>query len=591
MSFSHALTQIDSVALEQAVVVAEMDVTLLKETLENILLKDGRINLKNSGPSNIASISLRGGNSSQVQVSWNGVELNSPMLGQIDINLLNPVLFDEIHLNSSIRSFSGITGELNFISNNSGIGIKEFNYEIGFRTKSFNSSEAYFQTKLSNKKSLFTIKAYNQWAKNNFYFPSLENVKQNQHADLKRKGVLLSHHIKTKNRAEFSVHLWAQDSFNEIPPTVVQNNSTAVQTDKFLRVQVHSKFKIKEIEAQTVGAFSINQNGFKDPLYLIDSENPYSRTFGRISLSKKRKHWSPKMEFSAEYVRANSENYREIKNRFVLNSVGYITRTSEKSSFNLNLKTSLINQEILIGYQAFIDFKLLKSVKAFGGISRTFRIPTFNDLYWIPGGNLELKPELADAQELGVSGTFKKNKFRTTPKMTFYHRFTQNWILWSFQPQNSFWSADNINEVRSAGIEVNLPLEIVLENGSRLKSKLGGQFISSVFLEALNLPAISEGDAVYYVPNNSYQVNVEYQNKAWSAFSTYNYVGKQAGVVYTLDDFHLFSAGVSKSFKVYENTLEFRLTAQNLSNTRYEMVEYRPLPGRHYTLEINLKSK
>jgi len=82
-----------------------------------ILLSDYTpLYLRNYGPGLIYSISLRGSNSAQASISWNGININSPMHGQIDLSLIktNPTRSIGIISNSYEN---GLSGELRIDDN------------------------------------------------------------------------------------------------------------------------------------------------------------------------------------------------------------------------------------------------------------------------------------------------------------------------------------------------------------------------------------------------------------------------------------------------------------------------------------------
>ena len=74
--------------------------------------------------------------------------------------------------------------------------------------------------------------------------------------------------------------------------------------------------------------------------------------------------------------------------------------------------THFFSPSIGINY-GFLKRKQLK-LKANAGIN--YNYPTFNDLYWSPWGNIDLKPEQAEMVEFGISYDYKIKKTEVTMK-------------------------------------------------------------------------------------------------------------------------------------------------------------------------------
>ena len=81
--------------------------------------------------------------------------------------------------------------------------------------------------------------------------------------------------------------------------------------------------------------------------------------------------------------------------------------------------------------------------------SSHFRNPTFNDLYWIPGGNSNLMPEFGNNINSNLKillpyiGSFNFYLFNSK---------TENMIQWL--PIQTYWKASNINKVKPQDIAI-----------------------------------------------------------------------------------------------------------------------------------------
>jgi len=89
-----------------------------------------------------------------------------------------------------------------------------------------------------------------------------------------------------------------------------------------------------------------------------------------------------------------------------------------------------------------------------GWVNNSYRNPTFTDLYYkspTQTGNMELKPEEALSAQLGLRYT--KHKLRAS--LSAFYRYGYRIIDWTRESGSDQWSAGNITNIRSAGVDFN----------------------------------------------------------------------------------------------------------------------------------------
>ncbi len=100
-----------------------------------------------------------------------------------------------------------------------------------------------------------------------------------------------------------------------------------------------------------------------------------------------------------------------------------------------------------IGYNINSNFKL------YSNIGKTFRIPTYTDLYYSDRttiGNENLNPESATSTELG----FKYNTSNFKISGAFFNRKAKNIIDYVKENENDLWNAVNIGSLKTTGFEL-----------------------------------------------------------------------------------------------------------------------------------------
>ena len=91
----------------------ELDSTVLRESITNsladVLSQNSTIFIKSYGRGSLSTASFRGTSPSHTQVMWNGIKLNSPMLGMVDFSLIPSYFIDDANIYHGASS-TGITG-------------------------------------------------------------------------------------------------------------------------------------------------------------------------------------------------------------------------------------------------------------------------------------------------------------------------------------------------------------------------------------------------------------------------------------------------------------------------------------------------
>ncbi|MDP3451863.1 MAG: TonB-dependent receptor plug domain-containing protein [Bacteroidales bacterium] len=96
-------------------------------------------------------------------------------------------------------------------------------------------------------------------------------------------------------------------------------------------------------------------------------------------------------------------------------------------------------------------------LEASGWINNSYRNPTFTDLYYkspTQTGNMGLKPEEAIAAQIGLRFT----RFNLRSSVSGFYRYGYRIIDWTRESGSDQWSASNITNIRSAGIDISAML-------------------------------------------------------------------------------------------------------------------------------------
>jgi outer membrane cobalamin receptor len=303
-------------------------------------------------------------------------------------------------------------------------------------------------------------------------------------------------------------------------------------------------------------------------------------------------HTKIRVYFDEELSVITSNNYDQNASR----NTATVTASAERNTTD-RLNTLILIREIINNNNFLIpDFSAglqlrISDAKEYylkANISRNSKLPSMNDLFWIPGGNPELKNEYAFIYELSYK---MKQKISTAITMSsdlalFTNRI-KDMIQWH-PGEYSFWTAGNIQSVNSGGIESSLAIDYICNN---LKGRFSADYsyIRAFTTSPDDGKSVSVGKQLMYVPENqaNASMRVFYKNihSAWSS----NFTGRRYITTdnteylpgYLLND---FMAGIG--FNLKGSSLDVDLNVFNLFNVNYQSIAHFPLPGRSFTVKI-----
>lgn len=112
---------------------------------------------------------------------------------------------------------------------------------------------------------------------------------------------------------------------------------------------------------------------------------------------------------------------------------------------------------------AELGFQASKELRLYSGYGVSFRIPTYNDLYYVGPtniGNAQLEPEQAQNFEIGA----KWSKSGLFAELVYFNRSTDNLIEWTRPDENTPWQPQNFSKVEFNGVEASLHYRVSPSN-------------------------------------------------------------------------------------------------------------------------------
>jgi len=576
-------------------------------SLSNLLQLQNIIYVKSYGPNMLASSSFRGGNAAQTSVFWGNFNINSPSLGQSDLSLI-PVIpgysYTLDHSGSgSLRGSGSVGGSINFSSQPTFDNtIKTY---LNLNTDSYSNNSIVSSTEVSsinfsNKTSLI----FNNGANNYEYVNNNEQdkrIEKENHAQYNSKTLIQENSLKLKPNQLIAVKFWLQENERQIPSGLYSKSSNADQQDKIARGIVEYSYNKKK------STINLRSGIFREEMIYTNREiNLISAIQTTMNISEVdvehrfSSHHKLNFGVSNNYAQAATSNYNgnAVLNRFSILANYHFSGFNNKLHVTANIREEIISS----GQQPFtwsvgVEYHLNRFIdlKATGG--KVYRNPTLNDLYWYPGGNINLLPESGYTEEVGLLIYKTFNKFSTSLEGTIFNRNIKNWIIW-LPGSPGIFSPQNLGEVWSRGSETQLKLSYQ-NNKLQIKLSANTNYVLSTNEKARYESDESVSRQLIFVPtySGSGQLSIHYANVSVSynhSYTGYRYTSSD-NYEY-LEPFQLANLFLNYDLKLKNKyTIGLFFQINNIWNTEYETYINYPMPLRNYKagliLTLNHKTK
>lgn len=233
------------------------------------------------------------------------------------------------------------------------------------------------------------------------------------------------------------------------------------------------------------------------------------------------------------------------------------------------------------------------SIRAYA--KKSFRMPTFNDLYYTEIGNALLKPESALQYNVGLSydkqwpsGLFRFFHLQTDV----YYNSVHDKIVAYPKGQQFRWTMLNLGRVHIKGVDVETELTVVPVSGLLVTGRL--QYTYQDARDVTDPEDTFYRDQIPYIPWHSGTAILNIQYKKWDLNYSFIYAGErynqQENIKYNyMQPWYTSDLSLSYRFKIKETA--FRITGEvnNVFSQDYDVILNYPMPKRNYGLTLDVK--
>ena len=630
----------------------KIDTAIIKRletvSLSQLLIQHSPVFIKTYGPGSTASASFRGTTASHTLVLWNGMQLNSPTLGEVDFSTI-PVFFtDEISLQwgSKTSANSGGLGGVVNIGNT-----QKFNdgliLDVRQTYGSFNTWGSYVTLGYSGKNIMARVKAYRNSSDNDFTYTNIATI---PHQEMKQKnadfvdyGFMPELQVRFKNSL-LTLVSWNQFSHRNYPQIMpnVFNNTQEYADNDFSRNLLSYKYYWNSGRVEVKSAyFHEKQNYFLEsytsngnPVTQNNSLNKSDVFRQIVDLQQDLyKSWKLYAKIQYDYEKVESSNYSPMPELVEGGLVGSVVSTGSTTGcktrsllsfyaavdgkiykdldLRLTLRNDLVCRDVTPVASQNVTPVASEKMKSEGffptatlvyrlpfvkglnfnlGYSHNYRNPSLNDLYWNPGGNENLKSEKGKTFDLDVNYFYEKDNFNVDVKAGLYYSKVQDWIQWV--PTNyRYWMPKNVSEVFARGLELHFDANYKYALWS---FSLSGNYVYSHTTDesAYAQQYGSDGKQLIYIPLHHANAFAEVKWKTWNLNYTFEFTGERNT---SMNDNEFFAYQLPYymlhhiSFGKQLNKFRLELRVNNLTDADYQTVLWRAMPGRSYEIYLEFK--
>ncbi len=628
------LTRIDSAALHLSPA----------QSMADVLAYNSAIFVKSYGRASLSTVAFRGTSASHTTVSWNGLPVNSPMLGMTDFSTIPSYFVDRadlLHGSSSLTENSGGLGgaiRLSTVAADSESGLSgRYTQGVG----SYSTFDEYLEIAYGGEKVSASTRIAVASSANDFHFinrdkkenilgPDGQITGQYNPRETNRSGAFCDFNamedvkVDITGRDRLTVSLWATRSRRELPLLTTDYASIG----SFENVRHETSLRAVAAWTRTAGSLRTTLRGgyiYSSLAYdysrelspdvvaqLTRSRSRVQTLLGQASTelfsSDRRWLFTAGVTLRQHFVKSSDRTALDTDYLSTAYNVGQAELSVDASvkwqpvrrvGVSLLMREDLHRDTWSPPVPALMADVFLTSdgtLSAHASVAHNYHYPSLNDLYFMPGGNPSLRSEHGWSYDAGLSWTKTlTERVGVNASATWFDSRIDDWILW-LPTVKGFFSPRNVKAVHAYGVEVNAGASWLPAAKWQLKADAHFSWTPSVNVGEPMSPADrSTGRQLPYIPRRSASLTASAAYGLWSL--TYQWCHYSRRYTMSSNDITLsgslpsyFMSNIALERKIAASFADMTVKAQvnNLLNEEYLSVLSRPMPGINFEIFFSI---
>ncbi len=571
---------------------------------EAVSSAEGVVVRDNGGFAGLKTLSIRGSNDSQVLILLDGQRLNTSYMGGVDINGIPLQSLERIEIvrggHSALLGSDAIGGAVQLVTRES-IPPRGYSYSLQSMMGSWGT---YGMTFLGSHAAgpLGVFLTYNHMQSAGNYPYTLPGSGERCRRDNNRysgDGIFLKLKLDPHSSIAFKTIHQLLISKRGVPGSVDWPSSMAHRDEIRFLNSLQAAFQITDrLRLKGQATFQAYSQHYSDPGSWIPEDSRHNSRMAGLDLhSLWFIHPSVMLvggaEFSSDALESSNigKHGRKTASAYVHCEIthGHLSTFAWEWLAGIRWDAySRISSQFCpkLGFLVYTGENFRLGLK--GNAGRSFRAPSFSDLYWpedaFARGNPDLRPEVGMDYDLGLFVERHHSGFLRY-ESNFFYRMIRDLILWQSGP-DWIWTPQNIGRARIDGLENSFTLHLPGEF-SRLR-------IAHTWMRAINRSENdpNSGKSLIYRPKFKIDVLTGFDFVPFHLEAGYQVVGER----FTSEDntsslpmYHLFNANVMFEKTLRGLILTAKLEGWNLADHSIMALDGYPLPGREIRFSLGFQ--
>lgn len=604
----NSLTNTQLISQNEIKIAPAADIASLLRTFNGVTVKDY------GGVGGLKTVSVRGLGASHTAVEYDGVPVSQIQTGQIDISQFESANISNLQLSvgqgdnllKPAKFFAG--GATLSINSSATKSIDSSELKLALKTGSFGffNVNCNYATKIS-KHLIFNVLGDFMRSDGMYKFTfknyKTEITEKRKNSDINAYKTEINLNYNDSSRQEFNFKFCAYYSKRGLPGSVIFYNNIANERldDKNTFVQLCYKYRIfSGLTSKVITKYNFSnsyytdenvkyqngklvQNSTQNEFYvswinlfqIVDGLNfSLSQDYFYNTLNSDISYRNP---LRHTYLAAANLRYY-FRNFLIFNVGGVETIVREKTEIGDHFPNfEKFSPIFSVAFSGFKDFSLRFLYK------NTFRVPTFNELYYTTLGSTNLKSE--NAREFNLGCEF--SVFNTNFSIDFYKNFVDDKIV--AIPTLYIWKMANYGKVEISGVDFSVRRQCNFKN---FDVNFVSDFSYQNAIDVTNSNSKLYKSQIPYTPKFSGSFSSFFIYKKYSLGFNVFYCGKRYFLEYNIPDNEIdryfdFSVSLSRDFCLGNVKMFAKISWLNFTNNQYEVIKYYPMPRQQFKFELN----
>lgn len=540
----------------------------------------------------LATVSLRGAGPSQTALMIDGLRLSDPQLGQFDLSLLPAYLIESVEVvhgpTSALYGSDGLAGAINLRRRRPNADHLTLLTEVGaFGERRMSGGAA-----LDGPRWSGSIAAEYSYADGDFpylneaLFPA--RVVRRRNADREKRSVFGTLSMDAGPHRARAALLYAEAN-RGLPGGSSSPPVGERQWDEHVRLWLEDDVRLDRSLLKLTAFVHRSSLRYANPQLAVDET-------GRVASGGTEAVLRHPVGENTVLVGGLSGGYTTADHPSLAESAGeYHGAAFASASHNVSgvlvypaLRADLYTPSsggarAAVSPRVGVNLPLTGRLYAKANAGTAFRMPTFNDRFWQPGGNPELRPERARSIEGGLS----LNQSSVAAELTGFGARTNDQIVWTYDTAD-IWTPENLSKTVVYGVETSARLR--LHDGL----SAGVIYTYTRSIDRSDPSSRTYGRQLRYVPRHQAKLYADAEAGPLRASIHARYLGRRYVTsdeseslepVVTLDG----QAGVVHLLGPFRARLS--IVVENMLNARYALIQNYPMPPRHARVRLLIESR